>query len=511
MKRKFIAFALALLMLAAYSVPVLGAATSQTSSSISNIIEGGTDIFNPPISVVVPTTLNFAFNPFYAGNSYPAATPTTRIRHNQVTPQDFQVLNRTPAYMATMFFLDATLEDDVTLLEFNTNNVANDLNPSDITYTDKNLMLAVVGANTITAGATGPFTANNFAALTTAPVIAYEATPGNTLVAFDPVANGSSADSDWGIGFGFLLDPAVRPAGTPANLNPAPNAFAADNYGFAAFTFFSRMNAYAGWAANDVSVSGVLWLQAIHPQTAADLATHGHNLIATASLPTLDDAAPTTPMLGFHSPGYGITVADEQNATLTIANLSGTNATGTIFVPFAGLVGQTVAVSWEGIHNMAASGNWTVDSDGLTFTATRANQFRGLLDDRYLVILVDGVSHTLNIVVPTPTIRAASYFETITGVVRGDETTVTITTASVETGTPLLIPMTGLVGRVVTVAWEGEHNMAAANNWSATADGLLFTASRANLINGMAAGPDRYLIVTVGGEEFTLNLATPNP
>jgi hypothetical protein len=197
---------------------------------------------------------------------------------------------------------------------------------------------------------------------------------------------------------GFALAAAIA---SPASLAPTQG-------GLAAFQIYSEMYAYAQWAPGDITISGVLWLTALHPDTIDRTSGTGdlddHNIIKQDLLPARDyerfgGGAP--PALGFFGTAPGFTRTNDTTATLRTNTAP---ATGTILIPFVGATtGNTVIRFTSPTGTVMGATNYTVSAAGITFTAARSDTIRTLAADTpyYISINVDGthIHHRLNIVV----------------------------------------------------------------------------------------------------------------
>jgi hypothetical protein len=317
--KKLIAITVAILMLAATAVPAL--ATNYTS------IDGDSIIDRPLLNVRVPLSLDFAFDPFkYTGDD---------DQISQIVEVPFEIINRTFADVAVVFFLDAVYDDEeVTLLTLEDAGDEDEFEPADWSKTDKILTLGVIGADDITG---------------TDTLFAHGAFQEDTEIEFDEDEALFEFDEDEDdnivVDFGFVLEAATPPVDTD------PAELAEDNKGLAAFMFHSTMNSYASWSDGDVAVSAVLWMTPLHPDTMEELEDlEGFNSIDVTDVPERPDdledrivaseydlvmtrpgnytirigyaeaAARMTPGINFRGYNIRILLTDEPAAVLSIVN-----------------------------------------------------------------------------------------------------------------------------------------------------------------------------------------------
>lgn len=189
-------------------------------------IPGESVVKNAIINVVLPTNIDFAVNPLQLG---------TVTGDSQVTSTDYRVTNKSDAPVRVSFDITATLGSGVTLVSSKS-----ELTPDQLTGADKDVYFAALGAKSFK-DTTVPTWADP-----TLGTYVYDSAEAGTLSVFDP--DTSKAE------ISFLLGAAT---GTPLD------ALAADEAGVASFQFYAELNTYAGWLANDISVSGAYTLTGI--------------------------------------------------------------------------------------------------------------------------------------------------------------------------------------------------------------------------------------------------------
>jgi hypothetical protein len=362
MNKKIIAVIIAVVLMVSVTVPALA------NEAAWRVIEGDGTVNNPELRVIVPTSLDFAFDPFKIDGG-----------ESQVADVSFELINKSFAAVGAIFYLDAEFDSaKVTMIARADQDDALNFSMADMTMRDKVLSMGVIGAKTITPGATA------FADLAFAndATVVYDSEEDGTLIEFDV---DKQAD------IGFVLAAATR----------TPDALANNAEGLAAFQFFAEMNSYAPWQDGDVNVSGVLWLTALHPDTLVGddaIETVGRGIIPAEDTPERpadmsDLMAP--PAKGFFgsAPGFART-------SITAATLKPDLTSGQIVIPFVGATTANTSVRFTTSTGTAMNtADYSVTATGVTFSATRSNSIRGLTDPTTYFIVVGGVAHQLNILV----------------------------------------------------------------------------------------------------------------
>lgn len=398
MKRKFLAICVAALMLVS-SVPVMAAAQHGNIGGVA-----GVDA--PVINVVVPTSLDFSFDPFVS-----TARNNPDVENNQVVERNFVLINRTNADIAAIFNLTAEYDD--TYVEIITRDYREDSTDFDYDGTyffadfdadDKVLTLGVMGAYEITGGTTAA-TALSLAPETEITYYAFtleddylEVGSGDyaLMVEFDEC----DSSGDTVIAFGLELAAATGTIHETTGVFTA-TALAENNAGVGAFMFVASMNPYADWAEGDVTLSGTLMLTPLHPATnVPDIAGHGFfdasDLVITA---------PVVRNIGFASSGIlenEGTVVSRTAATLPTANVPGTS--GNLVIDFD-LDNETPVIEYYaggGSWNAVASTSYDAAGDTITIYDASLVAFRGLFggvpNNRQIRFTVAGTYHILTIV-----------------------------------------------------------------------------------------------------------------
>jgi len=281
------------------------------SFSLSALADGGVldidvDVEQPTLNVTVPTDLALAFNPLA-----PASTSG-----GQAVAGDYYISNQTDGVnVLAAFYLDVTVGQGVTLKAVG--DISDNYN---LNKEDKDIALGILPALTV----------NNDT------VASYAAT--TTVKYFDPTAKSVSV--------GFLLE-----------ASDASNAKLATG-----FSFYSKMNAYAGWAADDISVTGVYLLKALSTETAVTQVNTTLGFIDTAvtALPAKPDAS--------IFPGF----PGKTSALLTFTK----SAPADLVIPF-NAAGGTIKVTTMGGAEFILTTDYTFANGELTVKAAKLSSLYG--------------------------------------------------------------------------------------------------------------------------------------
>lgn len=279
--KSVMAFVLTLLLIASF--PAAAFAESGT-------IDGDSTVDNVTVNVILPTNLNFALDPL--------GLDTTG--DNQIATQDFFFVNQT--FAPVKVSLDITAETSGGAILVST---TGGLSLDDTSVTDKELYFGALGATGLTGTAiSSVYTVDPDTTYvdvfggTDAPQGAYASVSPSaaTLIAFTPNTDGTTGAAV----ISFALDKAIESETTEG----AIDSIATDNKGVAAFQFYSQLNTYADWEANDITVSGTYTLTPLRDTTYS-----GYDYI-DGSLNQLETAppAPTT---------FSVTVENDGNGTAT--------------------------------------------------------------------------------------------------------------------------------------------------------------------------------------------------
>ena len=223
--------------------------TAVFAGSVSNEITGDSTVSDVTVNVILPTTINFALDPLGLKTK----------GDNQIQSQDYFFVNQTIAPVKVSLALTAKTSGTAVLIS----------DPSvlkkDNTGEDsKKIFFGAIGATGLTGTAiTTTTTGISYSAVftTTGPAAEYGTpTSGSaTLVKFTPNSDGTTGAAV----IAFALGKAKANAITPT----AIDSLADDNKGVAAFQFYSELNTYADWKANDISVSGTYTLTPLRDTT----------------------------------------------------------------------------------------------------------------------------------------------------------------------------------------------------------------------------------------------------
>ena len=288
------AFVLTLMLI--MSFPAAAFATGSTGT-----IDGSSTVENVTLEVLVPSTLGFALDPL--GLDVTGA--------NQISTQDYYFVNQTFAPVKVSVSITAQTSGGATLVS-----TASGLSLDDTKVTDKKLYFGALGATDITGGSINTTTTGGSFNVGTGPAAYYSSatTASATLIPFTPNSNGTTGAAV----IAFALGAATE-GSTPGSIS----ALASNNDGIAAFQFFSQLNTYAKWEANDITVSGAYTLTPLRDTTYT-----GYSYVGS-SLNQLVPEAPSTPT--YSSAGF---ISGSAIVT-TIAAISNTSSSALgVRVPF---------------------------------------------------------------------------------------------------------------------------------------------------------------------------------
>jgi len=227
------AFVLTLLLIATFPVAVF--ADTPTSGTIS----GSSTVDTVVVNVILPTSLNFALDPL--------GLDTTG--DNQIATQDFFFVNQTFAPVKISIDIDAETSGGAVLVS-----TTGGLSLDDTSVTDKDLYFGALGATGLTgASITATTVGVSYSAIfgsPTGPAASYSTVSAvaETLTTIDPSNDGTTGSAV----ISFALDKAVESSTTPGSID----SLAASDKGVAAFQFYSQLNTYAEWEADDITVTG---------------------------------------------------------------------------------------------------------------------------------------------------------------------------------------------------------------------------------------------------------------
>ncbi len=243
MKRNFKVLPVMLaVLIVVLSLPVVSFAATEEKS-----IEGDSTVNDVTLKVTVPSNLDFALDPLELNVT----------SGSQVATTDYFFVNRTAAPVKIAVNLTAVPADGVDLVDD-----PDTLSPYDTEVTDKEIYFGVLGATSITVNDLDfDYSASEEGA--TAPKGIYSTTS-SALTYF----SSSSKKAD----VAFALDKATN---VKTNGDPDTGAaLAAGNKGVASFQFYSKMNTYANWQPNDITVTGSYTLTALSGTTYSNYTTN---------------------------------------------------------------------------------------------------------------------------------------------------------------------------------------------------------------------------------------------
>jgi hypothetical protein len=323
MKKNFLALVLAITLVLGLAVPAMA-----QSGNIGGT--GGVD--SPTLSVIVPMNLNFALDPLAANED-----------GTQVTQNNFLFINNTDdAKVLVALYLELILEDGIDLVDVGT--LSDNFN---IDAEDKELAFGIIAVEAATLGEVSGAT------------VVTEADYGVVIEWFEEVTAASPGDLEGLFAeIGFVMD-----------------AKDGDKENYAVFSFHGVLNAYAGWAVNDVKVTGVYLLRALSTQTVVTIESGTMNMF--------DGTLPPRPEGGDGNNGGnggGFTPPQTDGTILPGAAGVNDNFTAPSLTPAAGGVFYTLLlegmdggtaplnfVRFNGVDRAAA--DWEYDSATGVFTA----------------------------------------------------------------------------------------------------------------------------------------------
>ncbi len=309
MKRKskvIVAFVMTLLLIATSPI----AAFAETQSQASGTIPGNSEVEDVILNIVLPTSFNFALDPL----------GLNATGDNQISAQDYFFVNQTIAPVKVSLDITATTSNGAVL-------IANPsgLDKDNTSANDKKLYFGALGANELTGTAiTTTDTAITYGGIfggENPPEAVYttETAVADTLSAFTPGAGGATGSAL----IAFALQKADK--STTSTSEGAIDGLAAGDLGVAAFRFYSELNTYADWKANDVTVSVAYTLTPLRTATydQVDFIDGSLNQIEGTTTPT----GPT-----YSSPGF---IVDGNTVTTLGTTIQSSKASSTnIEIPF---------------------------------------------------------------------------------------------------------------------------------------------------------------------------------
>jgi uncharacterized protein YjdB len=259
---KFLSVVLSVLMLTMV-LPFAAFAGSETQD-----IDGNSTVSNVIIKVTVPANLDFALDPLELSVQ----------TGNQIKTTDYFFINKTVAPVKVAVNLTATLAvggegtaDDVTLVSSPAT-----LKPYDTEVTSKQIYFGMLGATGIKDDDVFDF--SDVPGAEGSPIGEYDTSKAALITAFDTTTKTAS------IAFALAKAADLIDAGDTAATDPLTgeagsdgygDALAAANAGVASFQFYGKMNTYAAWVANDVTIGGSYTLTPLSATTYSNYTTNG--------------------------------------------------------------------------------------------------------------------------------------------------------------------------------------------------------------------------------------------
>ena len=280
MKKKLIALIMAIAMMATLSISALA---NEVDESGVKPITGKSDVETPIISVVIPTTLDFAFDAFNVQKS----NATYSSMPNQIYAEDFELINKSEVPMAVVFYLNIKTANNAVVLDVDDD----DINVASLSSVKKNMSFAIMGANAITNNTGSDLTTFASKAFATHTSVTYDTASASTLATFTS-QNATEAS------MGFVLDRAVLDEDAVAGVGTLSSAIASAA-SLAAFNFFGNLNASAPWSNGDVTVGGVYWLTPVTARGYDEITgsnARGHNVINPDFTPKFNEIPVTAPI-----------------------------------------------------------------------------------------------------------------------------------------------------------------------------------------------------------------------
>jgi uncharacterized protein YjdB len=397
--KTFAALLAALLLVV--SLPITTFAASDTKT-----ITGDSTVDDVTLKVTVPMNLDFALDPLELNVT----------SGSQVATTDYFFVNKTAAPVKVAVSLTAVPTNGAVLVDD-----PDTLSPYDTEVTTKELYFAALGATAITKNDL------DFDYVTTTGAIAPVGTYSSTSTALTCF---NSTDKKASIAFALDKATNVDTDGTPTT----GAALAVNDKGVATFQFYSKMNTYADWTANDINVDGNYTLTALSATTYSNYTTN-----SSYESDGFNQLKVNKPVTGITVTSSAITMAEgdtlQMNAIVTPSNATNKDVTWSV----ADETGSATITTGGGL--LTATGDGTV-----TVTAT-ANDG-------------SGITGTLQITITSSTVA-------VTGI------TVTSTAISVNNGSTL--QMTAIVlpddASDKTVTWSVENGTGSAT--ISTSSGLL--------------------------------------
>lgn len=244
MKKKLFAALVAVMMLAAL-VPTAVFAADETGKDDSGTIGGNSTVDTVTKNVVVPLNLNFALNPLEIGEP----------EGGQINDTSYTIVNKTLAPVKVGFDLTIEAAADVTVV-----GDPKTLKPDDISATDKNIYMALMGASGIT------YTGTDFTKVVEETTLAFDSAKTSTLAPFSASSGIGEDDAEGSIA--FVLTAAEKAAAEDLVAGKLP---ATATEAIAGFQLYGKLNTYAAWKASDVKLTGTYTLVALRSGTFTDL------------------------------------------------------------------------------------------------------------------------------------------------------------------------------------------------------------------------------------------------
>jgi hypothetical protein len=218
--KRFLAFLL--------TVCLVMSLTTVVFANETGIIEGDVDVESYVFTVDVPMDLDFIFDPAQVSRG-----------PSQISNVDFDFTNTSEFATLIAFYLDIEVADGVAL---KADSAMDDF--ALFSASDKELSFGIIAAKEYDDGE---------------DEFVYDENNADSIVEVDILSSG-----DGYLEFGLVM------AGTHVSIAGVVDKDGANEANMvASFQFFSRMNAYALWKADDISVSGLYLLAAVNPATLA--------------------------------------------------------------------------------------------------------------------------------------------------------------------------------------------------------------------------------------------------
>lgn len=139
----------------AFVVPTFAAGgIPQNTHHVVDDLVGEGRVHSPTLRVAVPIDLHFTLDPFMMTGVGELRADAQKYQLSQIVEADFEIINNTYAPVAAVFYVDAVLGNDVTMIAPGAAENYARFNPISMNHRDRVLYLGVLGAEGIDAGAT---------------------------------------------------------------------------------------------------------------------------------------------------------------------------------------------------------------------------------------------------------------------------------------------------------------------------------------------------------------------